>query len=317
MQKVLSWMVLSFVVVIAHTQPERKNISNEKVIRITGTRLAYPLVQKWIDEYTKLNPGINITVSSKVDSGSVDIAIASHRLGAGDVKENQAGIAVARYIQLPVVNSRRRDLAFLQTKGFSDKDLRILYFGGNAVKTASDISSQFIVYKREKPACASIAFANHFGNEQKDISGVGVIGDDKDLLAAVKKDTNGISYNNLGFIYNIKTRRVVDSIAIIPIDLNENGRIDAKEKIYNTVDEVLDFTAKTKNPKIPVENVNVIFRKINPDKEVIAFLQWVLTKGQHYNREYGFLALEAAVVQSEEQLLDVSAGFHAPLRAGN
>ncbi|MCW3119085.1 MAG: hypothetical protein JWM28_3167, partial [Chitinophagaceae bacterium] len=74
-------------------------------------------------------------------------------------------------------------------------------------------------------------------------------------------------------------------------------------------DEVLDFTTRTKNPKIPAENVNVIFRKINPDKDVIAFLQWVLTKGQQYNREYGFLALEAAVVQSGEQLLAASAGF--------
>jgi hypothetical protein len=39
------------------------------------------------------------------------------------------------------------------------------------------------------------------------------------LSAAVKNDVNGISYNNLALIYDLQTRKVADSIAVIPVDL--------------------------------------------------------------------------------------------------
>jgi phosphate transport system substrate-binding protein len=284
-------------------QPAPVDPSVSRTIRITGTRLTYPLVQRWIDEYTKVHPGVKIIVSSKIPADSADIIIASHILRQGDVKEDREAIALSRYVQLPVISSRRSDVAVLQAKGFNDGAFRQVYFSDSSIVGAAAGNYHFAVYKREKPACASIAFANHFGSEQKDIKGIGVAGDDRDLLEAVKKDTNGISYNNLGFIYDIKTRRVVDSIAIIPIDLNGNGKTDADENIYGTLDEVVAFVEKTHHPRIPLENVNVLFRKGNPDKEVYGFLKWALVEGQAFNHEYGFINIDTSVAQTEGQLL--------------
>lgn len=271
-----------------------------KPIRITGTRFTYSIFQKWIDEYIKIHPGVQVVLNSKIPADSADIVIASYALKPQLIKEGHTAIAVTRYAQLPVVSSRRSDVAALQSKGFNEAAFRQIYFADSTGNPS--LNYHFAVYKREKPACASRAFANHFGNEQKDIRGIGVNGDDRDLLDAVKKDSNGISYNNLGFIYDIQTRRVIDSIAIVPIDLNNNGKIDNDEKIYGSLDEVLNFIEHTKHPKIPAENVNVIIRK-DAGKEVTRLLQWILTKGQQYNHEYGFLNLDASLVQSEQRLL--------------
>jgi len=254
------------------------------VIRITGTRLAYPLFQRWADEYTRLHPGTTFVVS-KVSADSADLLIVSHKLRPNDVKEGWTSLVVARYVQLPVVNDRRKDMAALRSKGFNDSAFRQVYF------SQGPSLYQFTVYKRQQPACASISFANHFGSEQKDIKGVGVTGDDKDLLTAVKRDTDGVSYNNLGFLYDLKTRRPVDSIAIIPIDLDENGRIDREEKFYGSLDEVIDFVEKTHHPRIPLEDVHVLFRKNTGNKDLAAFLQWIVTKGQAFDHAYGFVNL--------------------------
>jgi len=254
------------------------------VIRITGTRLAYPLFQRWADEYTRLHPGTTFVVS-KVSADSADLLIVSHKLRPNDVKEGWTSLVVARYVQLPVVNDRRKDVAALRSKGFNDSAFRQVYF------SQGPSLYQFTVYKRQQPACASISFANHFGSEQKDIKGVGVTGDDKDLLTAVKRDTDGVSYNNLGFLYDLKTRRPVDSIAIIPIDLDENGRIDREEKFYGSLDEVIDFVEKTHHPRIPLEDVHVLFRKNTGNKDLAAFLQWIVTKGQAFDHAYGFVNL--------------------------
>jgi phosphate transport system substrate-binding protein len=285
--------------------------SARKVIKITGTRLAFPLVQRWIDEYKKQHPEVIMQLSSKIPADSADVLIASYNLRAGDVKDGRAAIALTRYVQLPVINSQSNAVTTLQSKGFTDTDFSRIYFGND-----NNQLYHFSVYKREKPACASIAFANHFGNEQKDIKGIGVTGDDKDLLNAVKKDTNGISYNNLGFIYDLKSRRVVDSIAIVPIDFNQNGQIDASEQIYGTLDNVLEFSEKTKNSKLMIEQVNVVFHKDNPDKNVIAFLQWVLTKGQRYNHDFGFINLDAATIQTGTKLLSSFTATHACTASG-
>jgi phosphate transport system substrate-binding protein len=131
----------------------------------------------------------------------------------------------------------------------------------------------------------------------------------------VKRDSNGISYNNLGFIYDLKSRRIVDSIAVVPIDFNENGRIDDKEQIYGTLDQVLQFAEKTPNPKLLIEHVNVIIRK-NEDSNVVGFLQWILTKGQQFNHAYGFIGLEPSVIQTETRLLTSLLPAHACVKSG-
>jgi len=232
---------------------------------------------------------------------SADLLIVSHSLGSADVKEGQTAFAVTRYAQLPVVSSRRPDVAALQAKGFSEAAFRQVYFSGRQESIPSIYT--FTVYKRQQPACASIAFANHFGSGKQDIKGKGVKGDDKDLLAAVKRDPSGISYNNLGFLYDLATRKPVDSIAIIPIDLNDNGRTDAEENIYATLDEVVGFIEKTHHPRIPLENVNVLVRKDEREGYIASFLQWVLFTGQQYNHAYGFINLDGSVAQSEARAL--------------
>ena len=259
-------------------------------IRIAGTRLTYPLFQKWIDEYMKENPSIHFILNSKQPADSVDISIVSHILAPKDIKLGKTELVVSRYVQLAVVNSNRPDVEELQAKGFDNTQFKKIYFGDN-VNTSLASDAIFTVYKRKQPACASQSFANHFGSQQNDIKGIGVVGDDKDLLSAVKQDKNGISYNNLGFIYDLRTRKLVDSIAIVPIDFNENGRIDKDENIYGSLDYVIGYAEKTNNPKLLIENVHVLFNKENTKKEVTSFLQWVLTEGQKYNHAYGFLNL--------------------------
>ncbi len=271
-------------------------------LRITGTRFTFPVFKKWADEYRKIHPEVSIIISSGIPADSADILIASHILKPGDVKEGQASIALARYVQLSVVNSARPDINTVTRKGFTDVAFRQIYFT-DTTAGANGFNSPFTVYKRQKAACSSVAFANHFGSEHEDIKGRAVAGDDQDLLEAVKADVNAVSHNSLGIIYNIQTRKVNDSIAIMPIDLNENGKIDADEKIYSTLDGVLSFVEKTNHPKIPTENVNVIFSATKNHQQVTDFLSWIITKGRQFNHHFGLLNLSASSTKESQNLL--------------
>src|SRR4051794_11047826 len=47
------------------------SMPGQKVVVVTGARFSYKLVQKWIDDYNKINPSIQIIIESR---GSADPA---------------------------------------------------------------------------------------------------------------------------------------------------------------------------------------------------------------------------------------------------
>lgn len=279
-------------------------MAQQSIVKIAGTRLTYPLFQQWINEYSKTHAGTTFILDSSIPVDSTDILIASYALQEQDIKAGKQSITVSRYVQLPIVNSNRKDLALLQERGFTEEAFRQVYFTEAPGGKPNISTNTFTVYTRDKPVCASKAFANHFGNLPADIHGVGINGDDHTLLNAVKKDSNGISYNNLGFIYDLQSRKVVDSIAVVPIDINGNGKIDAQEKIYSTLDDIVSYAQKTNSSKLVIENVNVIINK-NTSPAIKDFLLWILKQGQQYNRLYGFLQLNESAL--EDQLAFLSA----------
>lgn len=271
-------------------------------VKLRGTRLTYPLVRKWISEFQKAYPLVKVEIAPNAPADSLDLEIYTFDIAKSGLKEGKEAAVLNRYAQLPIANSKRPDLKELQAKGFTEADFKKIYFTEETGKAPVG-SHPIVVYKREKPACAARSFATHYGSNPNQTPGIGVKGDDRDLSISVKKDINGLSYNNLGFVYDIATRKVADSLAVIPLDLNENGRIDADERIYGTLDQVIAYIEKTNNAKIPFDNVNVVFDKQPKNAAAGLFLQWVLTEGQKFNHEFGFVDQEKAILSRQKEIV--------------
>jgi len=294
--------IFTVIVLLVLIQAVNAQSANAPVIKITGTKFPFDIMQQWINAYTQIHPEVKFELSKAIPLDSTDLQIAAHAFKPGELKENAAIVAVNRYAQLPIVNSNRPDTKALQAKGFTQQDLKNIFFSAETNKT-DPLNNPVTIYKRDKNVCATRSFSENVTGIQKDIYGIAVTGDDRSLSAAVKNDLTGISYNNLGLVYNIHTRKVADSIAVIPIDLNENGKIDNDEKIYSSLDELLNFLGITGNAKIPQENVNIVFNKNTISKPAIDFLNWIITAGQQYNRQFGFLSLGKNVVLQQQHLL--------------
>jgi phosphate transport system substrate-binding protein len=295
MKKIFQPIIISLTCIAATAQTN--------VIKITGTKFPFEIMQQWIDVYSKTHPGVAFKLSKAISLDSADIMIAAHGFREGELKDDQVAIALTRYAQLPIANSSRGDLKTLQQKGFTQQDLKNIYFDAQQNKT-DGLNEPVTIYRREKNVCASRSFAENVTGNQLDVAGNLVNGDDRALSNAVKNDVHGISYNNLGLIYNLKTRKVADSIAVIPIDLNGNGKIDADENIYATLDDVLNFLSTSNNNGIPQDNVNIVINKNTISKNALNFLNWIITQGQQYNRSYGYFDLDKTVVSQQQKLLN-------------
>lgn len=279
--------------------------NSQEAIKISGTRFTYPIVEKWISEYKKQNPETEFKlVRNSSEANQSDISIIAHQPTVLEVKEDKQVIFVNKYVLLPVTSISNKFLENIKKRGLNKKEIEKLFFQETILdefyegKTTKPLDDRINIYSRESQASSAIAFANHFGFQSMDIKGKKVSVDDIYLISSIQKDVTGITFNTLGYLFDLKTRKIKDGIALLPLDINEKAKIS----INSSIDEALTTIENDTFETIPVEKVGFIFNNNPQNKEVAAFVKWVVTDGQKYNHEFGFLNLDKKlqVSQSEE-----------------
>lgn len=288
---------------------------NGRVI-ITGSRFTYPLLEKWISEFKKEYPEVQFKIIARggVNVDSANLIVNAHKLLPEEIKGGYYVVNIGRYALLPVANAKNPLVSQWQKKGLKEKQLKKMFFKKYDPYAAEEESPKAkaeykpTIYTRAQKACAPITFATNYGFVQEDFIGKPIGGDDKHLIQAIEKDTNGLTYNNLALIYDLSTRQVRDKLAVVPLDLNENGKLDEEENFYGKLDDAIAKLEKGRISEIPVEYINISYpaQIIENNKNIALFLEWALTKGQKFNHELGFLDFEPDALAKQKEILSAS-----------
>jgi len=281
----------------------------EGTISISGAFALYPITVKWAQEFKKLHPKVVFNISAggagkgitDALSGLVDIGLASRDIDPAEVKKGAYTIYVTKDAVVPTFNTGNPDAAELLAKGVKkDQFLNVFVTGNikNWKQLAGKVSVPIHIYTRSDAAGAGETWAKYFGKKQEDLLGVGVYGD-PGLATAVKRDPTAIGYNNIAYLYDLKTRKQVAGVHALPIDVNGNGKIDQDENFYGTIDELTDAIAAGKYPSPPARNLGFLFKGKPKKKELVEFVKYVLTTGQKFVDENGYIALSGAKLQGE------------------
>ena len=132
---------------------------------------------------------------------------------------------------------------------------------------------------------------------------MGVYGD-PGLAEAVRKDELGIGFNNINYAYDAETKRQVNLLRVLPIDINGNGQIDAEEDFYTSRDEIVKAIEAGKYPSPPARLLHFVSQGRPQRKIVHEFVKWVLTEGQQYVSESGYIKLPEDKIQEELEKLE-------------
>ena len=287
-----------------------KQTTLQGTITISGAFALYPMMVKWAEEFQKIHPQVKIDISAggagkgmtDVLGGLVDIAMISRQIYSEEVNQGAVGVAVVKDAVVPAVNKDNPVLADLLTKGVTKKTFMNIWIFGNVttwgeVVGRPDVTTKINVYTRSDSCGAADTWALYFGNKQADLKGVGVYGD-PGIAQAVQNDPMGIGYNNVNYAYDNSTDLPVTGLVIVPIDLNENGEVDANEKFYDTRTQLLEAITLGTYPSPPARDLYIVakdeYKGITKE-----FVKWILTDGQQYVSETGYVKLSQEKLEEE------------------
>jgi phosphate transport system substrate-binding protein len=92
---------------------------------------------------------------------------------------------------------------------------------------------------------------------------------------------------------------------VIPVDLNKNGKIDDDENFYTSMDDLMAAIASGKYPSPPARELFFVLKESpKKNKALTDFIKWVLTDGQKYVNEAGYIALPKEKLETEKKKLE-------------
>jgi phosphate transport system substrate-binding protein len=272
-------------------------------ITISGAFALYPLVIKWAEEFEKLHPDVTINVSAggagkgmaDALSKMVDLGMYSREVSPEEQAKGAWWIPVANDAVLPTVNSKNPVLKELKTKGMTRDQFYDIFITdkvrnwGQVFISGGKVDLQ--AFTRSDACGAADMWAKFLkGKKQEDLQGLGVNGD-PGVADAVRKNIGGIGYNNMNFVYDMQTRKPFAGIEVVPIDLNGNRTIDPDENVYGTLDQVMKAINDGVYPSPPARDLYLVSGGKPKNSLVTIFLNWVLTDGQKYVNEAGYVAV--------------------------
>ena len=273
------------------SSPESNAANTSSVRYVKAPRFARPLVEKWITEYAKTQPGVEFQIAKgNQNQGNADLNVVFDSQTANTKVFSHNVVFFGEFAVLPITASGSEAARVLEGKHLNSKKLKQLYFLNDDFDEDVKKIKQFenlVIYSGSNATSVAASFAHNFGEESSSFRGKRISGDDLFLNTALSKDPQGVSFNALPNIFDLQSRHIKSDLTIIGIDVKKDLEETFSDKA--TLDEVISVLENGKVSEVAVERIGVSYNE--GDDAVSQFLKWMLEKGTQYNHEFGLLNL--------------------------
>lgn len=253
---------------------------------------ARPLVEKWVTEYQKTNTGVDFQFSGKSQDSDNSISLTT----------DDDAVLVARYAVLPVTAKDSEAAELIGTHSLNARKLKSLFFVNDEQDDDQDeskLDQKLHVITGNSQLSASRLYAAHFKEEIVNYKGKKIQGDDSYLTLAISRDPLGVTVNSLSNIFDLKSRQVRQPLALVPLDIDRQGRQVLSE---GRLDDIITLLEEEQYAEIPVGKVGFDYNHANP--VLNSFVQWVLQNGTQYVHQYGLLSLSHKDLTAQQRKVE-------------
>ena len=272
---------------------EENSTNNSSVRTIKTPRFARPLVEKWIEEYAKTQPGVEFQIAKGQKSqDDIDLSVVLENKESDKDKNFSHIVYFGETAVLPITARSSEAARLLEGKHLNAKKLKQLFFLNDDFDEdvkKNKVFESIIIYSGSNATSIATTFAHNFGEESANFRGKRISGDDLFLNTALQKDPLGVSFNALSNIFDLKSRHLKSDLSLVGIDVKHDLAQSFSDN--GTLDEVLNALENDKVSEVAIERIGLNYNIA--DEAVARFLEWILNNGTKYNHEYGLLNLDS------------------------
>ena len=285
-------LVLSFGLV-NNAWAEENSTNNSSVRTIKTPRFARPLVEKWIEEYAKTQPGVDFQIAKgQKGQDDIDLSVVLENKESDKDRNFSQIVYFGETAVLPITARSSEAARLLEGKHLNAKKLKQLFFLNDDFDEdvkKNKVFESIIIYSGSNATSIATSFAHNFGEESANFRGKRISGDDLFLNTALQKDPLGVSFNALSNIFDLKSRHLKSDLSLVGIDVKHDLAQSFSDN--GTLDEVLNALENDKVSEVAIERIGLNYNIA--DEAVARFLEWILNNGTKYNHEYGLLNLDS------------------------
>ncbi|MFN8255649.1 MAG: hypothetical protein U0W24_08180 [Bacteroidales bacterium] len=285
-------------------------------IKVMATHELVNLAQKWSLQYIDQNPGVNISInefdgtfkSSEIKGNEVFLFMHS----AGNVKENPelTEIMLGKDLLVPIMNSKN---PYLETiKKLNVSEALLSQFAGKSTdhywsvlsggQKALKMNLYYTNYPEENKLISS------YLSSKNNFSGIAVKTDEQ-LISAISKDLGSIGFCRLSSLLNSRQPDIYQTITVLPMDRNNNGKVDDFENNYPKFQDFAENVWVMGTPdKLALPIYSIATKSAELDPKTV-FLQWITTNGQASLNKSGYFTLVSAEKEVNLSLLNQNNSF--------
>lgn len=283
----------------SYATPEKIKTPASETIHILCSPDLYPVVQQWGAEFSQLNPDfkcniqmLNVSETEATGLNEANLSFISQQYYESSPGDASWKVIIGRDVMIPVINSGNPLMSQLKENGIKISDLAEMLQNPDALNWSAHTQGETVslhYYLNDDES--TISAINRLINGQMNNQQARMVSSNSEMVAAIQNDVFGLGFCRINDIVNTTDQSWLENISILPIDKNNNGKLDYFENFYLNPNEFARAVWIGKYPKTLVNNFYVVAEKSPGNDSETAFLKWVVDDGQRLLAANGFTEL--------------------------
>jgi glycine cleavage system H lipoate-binding protein/ABC-type phosphate transport system substrate-binding protein len=293
--------MLSFYLMVTTTlaTPDKEEAPATETIRILCSPDLYPVVQQWGADFSQLNPDfkcsieiLNVSETEATVVNEANLNFFSQQFYESTPGDAPWKVLIGRDVLIPVINSRNPLMNLFKENGIKIADFAEILQNPDALNWSAHTNGETVsLHYYLNNDESTISAINSLIKGQMNKQQARMVNSNSELVDAIQNDMYGLGFCRLNDIVNATDQSWLENISILPIDKNNNGKLDYFENFYLNPNEFARAVWIGKYPKILVNNFYAVAEKSPETDTEKAFLKWVVDDGQSLLAANGFTEL--------------------------
>lgn len=263
--------------------------TSEAGVQVLCSSDLHKVVSECIEGIEKAHPGSDISVmiwqGEDLQNWIADpnhLAILSKNDLEGIDSRTVKLDVLGREVFVPIMNSGNPYKEDILRMGISPNDFATIYSASSSLSWGSILqnSSNLPLHAYRTSEASFTQYLDDFLGTHKGITGGAVKKDCEEVMHAVQDDRNAIGFCSLNQMMQVSYAGGMSYLALIPVDLNDNNKIDHFEAIYGSLDDLSRGIWIGKYTEALYSRIFALTSSGQVSEEVRSVIRWMAEDGQ-------------------------------------